>query len=359
MTKRALSSPRSVLSTPMCECCIIPPDVLERLSQDTIFSEEERKVLSDMVKFEKEWRKLRVARTRTMRSAANFLTTMEVAAPPGPPTVSVFNCRQQTTLPGVLIPKPDTSSDSTAKRAFEQTTEVASFYKSVFGRSSIDNRGMSLNSSIHYGVKYNNAFWNGTQMTYGDGDGSIFVDFTASNDVIAHELTHGVTQYTLRLNYTNQAGGLNESMSDVFGTLFRQWSAGQDVNKADWLIGSDIMGPAAKNRGFKCLRDMANPASNHCLAPQPMKFSQYRDGMDPHESSGIPNHAFYLAAMAVGGKSWEKVGKVWYQAMVGTPSPSMKMSTFANRTRTLAGTLFPSEPAVKSAIDTAWKKVEL
>src|SRR5678816_1031186 len=109
---------------------------------------------------------------------------------------------------------------------------------------------MTMISSIHYGVRYNNAFWNGSQMTYGDGDGSIFLDFSNANDVIGHELTHGVTQYSLQLNYTNDAGGLNESLSDCFGSMFRQWEENQTVKQADWLIGKDIMGPSAIESGY-------------------------------------------------------------------------------------------------------------
>jgi Zn-dependent metalloprotease len=251
-------------------------------------------------------------------------------------------------------------SDATAKRAFVETTAVAKFYATVFGRNSVNNAGMTLLSSIHYSVNYNNAFWNGAQMTYGDGDGNIFVDFTKANDVIGHELTHGVTQYSAQLAYANQAGGLNESISDVFGSMFRQWQANQAVTGADWLIGKEIMGPGAIARGFTCLRDMSNPAAKHCLAPQPTKFSQYHNGMDPHYSSGIPNFAFYKAAMAIGGRSWVKAGKIWYQALIGfAPSPNMTMSVFANRTRSLAASLFPTEPAVRTAVNTAWTAVGL
>src|SRR5206468_3051000 len=129
---------------------------------------------------------------------------------------------------------------------------------------SVDNAGKTLVSSVHYGVGYNNAFWNGNQMTYGDGDGNIFVDFTKAPDVIGHELTHGVTQYSAALSYSNEPGGLNESMSDVFGSMFRQWEAHQNVTKADWLIGHEIMGPGALAKGYTCLRDMSNPAAKHC-----------------------------------------------------------------------------------------------
>ena len=344
----------------MFPCFIIPTKVLERFSRDRKLSAGTRKAFAEAARFDKHWREVRAARTKLSLLAREILPSQLAAAPPGPPAVMVFNCHNGTTLPGTLVPKAKTSSDTTAKRAFVEATDVAKFYKELFGRNSIDNAGMGLRSSIHFSVQYNNAFWNGSQMTYGDGDGNIFIDFTKGNDVIGHELTHGVTQHSLALSYSNQAGGLNESTSDVFGSMFRQWEAKQDVTKADWLIGKEIMGPGALARGFTCLRDMSNPAAAHCLSPQPTKFSQYHDGMDPHESSGIPNFAFFKAAMAIGGKSWKKAGKVWYEALTGSgPNPNMKMGAFANRTRSLAGSLFPSEPAVKTAVDNAWTAVGL
>jgi len=345
----------------ICTCFIVPSSVLERFASDKKLTDDERKCFADASKFEKEWRKARIAHANFSRSAQSILPSLATAGVAAvPPAILVDNCAHGTTLPGTPVPSPGTSADVTAKRAFVETTEVAKFYQAVFGRNSVDNAGMRLLSSIHYSVKYNNAFWNGNQMTYGDGDGNIFVDFTKSNDVIGHELTHGVTQFSAGLAYANQAGGLNESMSDVFGSMFRQWRASQDVTRADWLIGKEIMGPGAIARGFACLRDMSNPAASHCMAPQPTKFPQYHDGMDPHESSGIPNFAFYKAAIAIGGKSWEKAGKIWYQALTGfAPSPNMKMSVFAKRTRTLAASLFPTQPAVKIAVDKAWTAVGL
>ena len=215
---------------------------------------------------------------------------------------------------------------------------------------------MTLLSSVHYSTKFNNAFWNGTQMVYGDGDGQLFVDFTLGNDVIGHELTHGVTQHSAGYAYANEPGGLNESMSDVVGSMFRQWQAGQTSNTADWLIGHDIMGPVAKSKGFTCLRDMANPAATHALAPQPTHFSQYHAGMDPHYSSGIPNFAFYKASKAAGGHSWDKVGQIWYKALTTPPpNPNTTMVQFANLTRSLSA----SDAALHNAINAAWVAVGL
>src|ERR1041385_2335161 len=163
-----------------CGCFIIPGDVLERLSRDTRLPDETRKAMADAAQYEKEWRKVRAAKAKLSFAAQTLLPTATAAAgapPPGPPAVTVFDCHHGAVLPGTLIANPGSSPDATAKRAFVETTEVAKFYRAAFGRPSIDNHGMGLISSIHFSINYNNAFWNGSQMTYGDGDGNIFVDF--------------------------------------------------------------------------------------------------------------------------------------------------------------------------------------
>lgn len=341
-----------------CFCSIIPNDVLKRFAEDKKLSAEERKRFADAALVGEQMRKLRLQAVK-LTSVTAKLALAPVAAV-FPPAITVADCNHSQTLPGSPVANPGTSADSSIKRAFDETTAVADFYKKVFGRNSIDNAGMTLGSSVHYGVNYNNAFWNGMRMTYGDGDANIFIDFTKSNDVIGHELTHGVTQHSLQLGYTNEAGGLNESLSDVFGSMFRQWRANQTVTQADWLIGHEIMGPGAISRGFTCLRDMASPGAKHCLSPQPFHYSDYKTGMDPHYSSGIANFAFYKIAVAVGGKSWEKVGQIWYKAMVGfQPTPNLKMKAFAVRTRKLAASMFPHDAVLRSAVDAGWGAVGL
>ena len=276
------------------------------------------------------------------------------------PAITVYDCIMVKPCPGLKSSIRRRQRIQPQRDVFSETKSVEAFYAQVFGRNSIDNAGMTMISSIHYGVRYNNAFWNGSQMTYGDGDGSIFLDFSNANDVIGHELTHGVTQYSLQLNYTNEAGGLNESLSDCFGSMFRQWEANQNVKQADWLIGRDIMGPSAIESGYSCLRDMADPDAKHCLAPQPTKYSQVKTGMDPHLSSGPPNLAFCTIAKAVGGNSWDEVGQVWYRSMTGFgPAPNLKMTAFADRTRAVAAELYPNDTSLARAVDAGWKKVGL
>lgn len=342
----------------VCRCTIIPSDVLKRFAEDSKLTEKERKCFADTAMIDVELRKLRVQAGKLTKVISTLsLAPVTISRTP---EITVANCNHSQTLPGTPISNPGSSTDLTIKRAYDETKAVGEFFKKVFGRNSIDNAGMTLGSSVHYGTNYNNAFWNGMRMTYGDGDGNIFIDFTKSNDVIGHELTHGVTQYTMQLAYVNEAGGLNESISDVLGTMFRQWRLGQTVNEADWLIGHEIMGPGAIARHYTCLRDMSNPGAAHCLAPQPDHFSKYQPGMDPHYSSGIPNFAFYKIAMAIGGKSWEKVGQIWYKAMVDfKPSPNMRMKSFAGRTRKLAVSMYPSDANLRNAVDAGWVAVGL
>jgi Zn-dependent metalloprotease len=337
---------------------IVPSDVLLRLARDEDVGKDTREAFRTTAQLDHQMRLLRDQTQHFTMQAVSLLGLPLINTKP--PAITVYDCSNGTSLPGALVNKPASSADVTIKTIFDTTTKVAEFFKQIFGRNSLDGAGMALQSSAHYGLDYNNAFWNGTQMAYGDGDGQIFTGFYRGDDVIAHELTHGVTQYTLQLEYQNESGGLNESLSDVFGTMFRQWLRDQTVENADWLIGADIMGSLAKEKGYTCLRDMAAPDAGHCLAPQITSFRQYVNRMDPHNSSGVPNLAFHLAAKAIGGKSWEKTGQIWYDVFAnGGSQPTMTMSAFANAIRNSATALYPGEISVHDAVDEAWREVGL
>ncbi|TEA03946.1 M4 family metallopeptidase [Mycobacteroides salmoniphilum] len=343
----------------MCTRFIIPPAVLSRLAEDGDIAEDSRVALLSTAASELSWRTLRNAHTRATQAASGITISAAATALAKVPETPVFDCRQTTSLPGVAVADPATSTDATVQRAFIETAAVVRFYRECFGRNSVDNAGMTLISSVHYGVKYANAFWNGSQMAYGDGDGQMFLDFTKANDVIGHELTHGVTQFTAGLNYENEAGALNESVSDVFGSMFRQWQAEQTADTADWLIGKDILGPRALAKGYTCLRDLADPGAAHCLSPQPGHYRDYVPGSDPHEGSGIPNHAFSLAATKHGSKSWEAVGTVWYEALASPKArKNMTFKAFAKLTRQIAAARTGAE-SPGAAIDEAWTEVGL
>jgi hypothetical protein len=150
-----------------CCCFIIPLKVLKRFAKDPKLPSKTRKAFADAAKFEQEWRKLRVARTEhTLAARAILPTGMTAAAAARPPTVTVFDCAHNNTLPGAQVGNPGSAADSSAKQAFKEATAVADFYQQTFGRNSVDDSGMTLISSIHYSVKYNNAFWFGTEAKW-------------------------------------------------------------------------------------------------------------------------------------------------------------------------------------------------
>jgi Zn-dependent metalloprotease len=345
----------------VCDRFIVPTAVLRRLADDDSIPDESREAIRESIAVETAWRDLRNAHTNATQAgllAAEITGLRFTAALAAVPAVTVYDCKHTRSLPGSPVPHPGTGTDATAKRAFDTTRDVVQFYRECFGRNSIDGAGMTLMSSIHYGVRYDNAFWNGAQMTYGDGDGRIFTDFTESDDVIGHELTHGVTQFTAGLDYSDEPGALNESISDAFGAMFHQWRNNQTAADADWLIGSGVLGPLAIAKGYNCLRNMADPGSPQCLSPQPSHYSDYIAGGDPHQNSGIANHAFYFAAGNIGGRSWEKTGKVWYAALTSREAePSTDFAEFAALTRSAARSLFPRDRDVYRGVDDAWTRV--
>lgn len=340
-----------------CHCQFVPDDVLERIACDPQLTKE---VCLNAEYSAKLSQYLRNIRLQTKKLAGFVMETERLTTLTENPEVTLFDCKQTLSLPGVQVLQPGASEDATVSRTYNETDHMATFLRTIFQRNSIDNAGMTLMSSVHYGKKYNNAMWNGLQMIYGDGDGELFIDFTMGYDVIGHELTHGLTQYALQLDYDDEPGGLNESMSDCFGVMFRQWRMGQDAARAEWLVGKDILGRTSRQRGFTCLRDMANPAGKHCLAPQPAHYKELKPGMDPHYTSGPPNLAFSTACKQVGGKSWETIGQVWYHVLTRSGlRPRLSMPDFASLARAAAVTLFGKESAVESAVNAGWKKVGL
>jgi hypothetical protein len=225
------------------------------------------------------------------------------------------------------------------------------------GRTSYDDAGAPVSLTVHYGRDYDNAFWDGTQLVFGDGDGRVFGRFTRPVDVLGHEFSHAVTEHTAGLEYAGQSGALNESVSDVFASCLKQRLLGQTVREADWLIGEGIFLPGVQARG---LRDMAAPGTAYddpALGkdPQVGHMRDYVETADDHGgvhlNSGIPNRAFQLAATAIGGTSWEGAGGIWYAALTGGQvGAHADFSGFAAATVAAAG-------AHADAVRSAWEQV--
>jgi Zn-dependent metalloprotease len=243
------------------------------------------------------------------------------------------------------------------------------FYYQLFGRNSIDNKGMAINQYIHYDKGLDNAYWDGRRMVYGDGDGIVFKSFTSDIDIVGHELTHGVTENESNLDYENQAGALNESFSDIFGIMIKQRFNNQDVKKANWLIGEKTM------KGSKyALRSMKAPGTGYVNHPelgddpQPATMDKYielpntadGDWGGVHINSGIPNFAFYVAAFNMGGYAWEKAGRIWYAVLTDANlAQNAKFVDVKNLTIVHAELLFGINSPEVNAVKQGWNEAKV
>lgn len=269
-------------------------------------------------------------------------------------------------LPGALVRSEgeDAVADDAVNEAYEHAGLTLEFYEKVMGWRSLDGRDCPLESSVHYGANVSNAFWDGTRMIYGDGDGVFFVRFTRSLAIVAHELSHGVVSYTSQLEYEGQAGALNESFCDVMGALVVQWSKGQLVQEADWTMGGEVLGPSLMVPGLRTFESSPAYSGHPYLGDdeQPKHMRDFVTTTDDsggvHANSGIINHAFYRAAMAIGGHSWEVAGKIWFKAFVGL-APRSRFADAASAVRTHAVRMHGEDSPEAKAVDEAWSAVGL
>jgi hypothetical protein len=282
------------------------------------------------------------------------------------PHRTIHDARHGTSLPGaVVLHEGDAPvADETVNQAYDGLGATWHLYDDVFGRDSVDGDGLPLVASVHYDQHYDNAFWNGSQMVFGDGDGTVFLAFTRCLDVIGHELTHGVTESTAGLTYRGQPGALNESVSDVFGSLVRQRALGQTADQADWLIGADLLAPGVKGVGLRSMKAPGTAYDDPRLGqdPQPADMAGYVSTTDDnggvHINSGIPNRAFYLAATSIGGHAWEAPGQIWYDVLTGPSiTADCDFATFAGLTVAAATARYGDQSRQTTAVREAWRTV--
>jgi Zn-dependent metalloprotease len=343
----------------MSICFIIPPHMLSEIrrngnSEEKVWAERSMK-MSQEIRFK-----------RQEINDAKKVVEKNISVKESLKKRIIYTANNQANLPGKEIGKEgEPPSDEAGNQAFIGTGATYDLYFNIYQRISIDNKGMPIISTVHYSEKYDNAFWDGNQMVYGDGDGQLFNLFTKPVDVTGHELTHGVTQYSANLTYKDQSGALNESFSDVFGILVKQQLLNQSADEADWLIGEGIF--TSKVNG-KALRSMQSPGSAYDdkvlgKDPQPSDMSGFVNTPDDnggvHINSGIPNHAFYLAAKEIGGNAWEKAGKIWYQTLTNAIKQDTNFVDCASATIEVAKGLFGAESKEQNAVTMAWKKVEV
>jgi Zn-dependent metalloprotease len=290
---------------------------------------------------------------------------LALATPAGEKRRTVYDTRHHTALPGKIVRAEGDPpvADPAVNEAYDGAGATYDFYQSAYQRNSIDDRGLRLDSTVHYGKNYDNAFWNGRQMVYGDGDGQLFNRFTIALEVIGHELTHGVTQFEAGLVYEGQPGALNESISDIFGVLVKQKSLGQTAAKADWLIGAGLLAPGVKGVALRSMKAPGTAYDDPTLGkdPQPAHMKDYQkidwDNGGVHINSGIPNHAFYLMARKIGGNAWVKAGKIWYDALCSRFHPRTDFKRAALETSRSAAGLFGKNSREQKAVISAWEEV--
>lgn len=299
-----------------CYCTFIPPFVLENLA---------RAGVEDAALTIKQDTLNRIERASAVPNVATLTATPVMGATPmmgmGMLNRKIFDSQHKWEFQQDKPVREEGGpvvGDDAVNNAYDCIGNLLDYANSKLNRFSLDNKGMEIICNVHYGDKYNNAFWDGKQITLGDGDGNIFTDFSKSLDVIAHELGHGIVQYTAGFVYKDQSGALNEHFADVFGTVVTQHVNGETASTADWLIGDEIMGPELYG---EALRSMAAPGTAHDNPlikkdPQPdhMKdiYTGPNDNGGVHINSGIMNKAFYLAAREL---ETENAAMIWYTAL--------------------------------------------
>ena len=343
-------------------CSIVPPYMLRRIAAQS----EPR--LWAVARAAKE-SLLHIKDLQAVRAApAPSTPPSAMAAKPGPPKRTIYDADTSENLPGRVVRKEGTApiGDAAADEAYDGLGSTHRLYAEIFGRDSIDGAGLALDATVHYGNLYDNAFWDGNQMVFGDGDGEIFQRFTKSVSVIGHELAHGVTQFTAGLNYRNQAGALNESMSDVFGVLVEQYLKKETTEQASWLIGEGLFTDKVQGAALRSMKAPGTAYDDDILGkdPQPDSMDTYvrtsADNGGVHINSGIPNRAFYLVASELGGNAWGVPGQIWYGTLTsGSLTPACTFGKFAKTTAATAEELFGVGSVEHDAVLKAWETVKV
>jgi Zn-dependent metalloprotease len=303
---------------------------------------------------------------RKATEAARRALATDLRPRPGGPTVIPTRPPQPVAPTGTVVRREgeEATGDPATDEAYDGLGATYAMFAEAFGRASIDGAGLPLLATVHYGEAYDNAFWDGGQMVFGDGDGQVFGRFTASLSVIGHELAHGVTQYSANLTYQGQSGALNESVSDVFGALVEQHAKGQAAQDAGWLIGEGLFTDQVEGNALRSMRAPGTAYDDDVLGrdPQPAHMDDYvqtrADNGGVHLNSGIPNKAFYLVATAIGGNAWEAPGRIWYDTLLdGGLSAGATFAEFAAATALTASTLYGDASSQHRAVVDGWSTV--
>ncbi len=357
--RQALTGP--LQTYPPSLFCILPPYILRAIAERG--TPDQRTGALQTLATDQTIRAVRAAQAPTAPTRARGLSLLAAG---GQKNRTIFDAHHTQTLPGDVVRAEGASStgDPAVDEAYDGLGATYDLYWEIYARNSIDDEGMALNGTVHFGQKYDNAFWDGQRMVFGDGDGELFNRFTIAVDVIGHELTHGVTQDEAQLLYFFTPGALNESISDVFGSLVKQHTLNQTSDQADWLIGAGLF---TSNVNGVALRSMKAPGTAYDdpvlgKDPQPAHMRDFvftfEDNGGVHINSGIPNHAFYLVATRLGGYAWEKAGLIWYATLRDSQiRPLSGFRKFASRTVANASQLFGEGSTEQQVVRASWQDV--
>jgi Zn-dependent metalloprotease len=341
--------------------CILPPYILRAIAQNG--APLQRAQALQTLATDQTFRALRAA---TVLPAPPVLRGLTSTIEEGQKQRTIYNARNNQSIPGDVVREEGAAptGDPAVDEAYDGFGATFDFYWQAYDRHSIDDHGLPLNGTVHFGQSYDNAFWDGQRMVFGDGDGDLFNRFTISVDVIGHELTHGVTQYEAQLIYSFQSGALNESISDVFGSLVKQRALNQTADQADWLIGAGLLSTKIHGVALRSMKAPGTAFDDPVLGkdPQPAHMKDFvqtfADNGGVHTNSGIPNHAFYQVAVRLGGHAWEKAGRIWYETL---RDPRLRPNTgfrrFARLTVANAGRLFGLGSEEEKAVRDGWQQV--
>ena len=335
--------------------CILPPNLLDRLARSG--DEALRTAALDALRTDA---RFRLARAEAASRLGGFdrqrITFSRIGGTPSRTVHDQQHSTRQTLGVVARAEGADPVADEGVDQAYDGLGATYAYFWQAFQRDSIDGQGLPLHGCVHYGQAYPNAFWDGSAMFFGDGDGQMLTRTTAGIDVIGHELTHGVTQHEANLVYSGQSGALNESISDVFGIQVKQMALGQTTATSDWLIGADIVGPALQ----PALRSMKAPGTANPHDDQPADMDGYVEDGDVHTNSGIPNRAFAVLAEILGGNAWDAAGPIWYRTLCDRQlSPSATFADFARLTLVNAQQLYGTDSAQAQAVRTSWDAVKV
>lgn len=268
-------------------------------------------------------------------------------------------------LPGVVVRKEGQglTGDPAVDEAYAYIGNVYNFYKTVFKRNSINGKGEKLFATVHYGKNFDNAFWDGERMVYGDGDGRIFQIFTKCLEVVGHEQTHGITQLTSNLTYESMSGALNEANSDVMGSLVKQFTLNQTAHQADWIIGEGLLEPSINGVGIRSIKAPGTAYDDPLLGkdPCPASMNDYvqttEDNGGIHINCTIPSHAFYVSSIELGGYAWQRMGRIWYNVNTTQAGSNPTFVSWANMTLATASRMFGNGSLEYQATEKGWKEV--